>query len=42
MINAVLREPTALIAALVTIQCAAAVMLNHPVGELLASLRSIF
>jgi hypothetical protein len=42
MINAVLREPTALVVALVTIQCAAAVMLNHPLGELLGSLRSIF
>ena len=42
MINAVLREPTALVVALVTVQCAAALMLSHPLGELLASLRSIF
>ena len=42
MINAVLREPTALVVAVVTIQCAAAFMLNHPIGELLGSLRSIF
>ncbi|MEA2690157.1 MAG: hypothetical protein QOJ39_3428 [Candidatus Eremiobacteraeota bacterium] len=42
MINAVLREPTALVIALVTVQCAAALVLNHPLGELLGSLRSIF
>jgi hypothetical protein len=42
MINAVLREPTALVVALVTVQCAAALMLNHGAGELITSLRSIF
>ena len=42
MINAVLREPTALVVALLSIQCAAALMLNHPIGELVTSLRSIF
>jgi len=42
VINAVLQKPTALVAALVAVQCAAALMLNHPLGELIASLRSIF
>jgi hypothetical protein len=42
MMNAVLREPTALVVVLVTVQCAAALMLNHPLGDVLGTLRSIF